>query len=281
MARYALAFDIEKCTGCYSCVLACKDEYAGNDHLPLSAAQPYSEHNWLTIKEVEQGQGTKIKVDYVPMTCQHCENPLCATVAPEGAVYTRADGIVIIDPDKSKGCKEIVEACPYRVVSWNEEAQLAQKCTMCAHMLDNGETTTRCAECCPTGALIFGDLDDPNSEISKFMTEKGDRVEAYKPELGARPVVRYLGLPKVFIAGEVVCADTPAECPGGVKVRIAALDGSMSAETTTDFLGDFEFKNLECNQQYRVTAELQGYAPVELVVRANASKNIGELVLTK
>ena len=72
MARYGIAINVERCTGCHSCFLACKDEYVGNDHLPLSAAQPMSGHEWLRVVEVEHGGGTKVKVDYVPTMCQHC-----------------------------------------------------------------------------------------------------------------------------------------------------------------------------------------------------------------
>jgi Fe-S-cluster-containing dehydrogenase component len=279
MSRYGIAVDIDKCTGCYACFLACKDEYSGNDHLPLSVAQPETGHNWLTIKEVEQGTGTKLKVDYIPLTCQHCENPLCATVAPDGAVYCREDGIVIIDPVKAKGCKEIVNACPYHVVTWNEDLDVAQKCTMCAHMLDSGETTTRCAEVCPTGALVFGDLDDKNSEVSKMLAEKADKVEDYKPEFGTDPVMKYIGLPKFFIAGEVVLSDKKDECPRGLNVTLCLADESKTVVTTTDMFGDFEFKNLEQNKEYTVKVELDGYLPAEATVRTYASANVGELVL--
>lgn len=280
MARYGIAIDIDKCTGCYSCFLACKDEYVGNDYLPTSIAQPEVEHNWMDIKEIEQGTGTKVKLDYIPVTCMHCDNPPCAKVAPEGAVYKRDDGVVIIDPVKAKGCKAIVNACPYNVVTWNEQEQVGQKCTMCVQMLDNGEKTVRCAESCPTGAMVFGDLDDPNSELSKLLDERADKVEDYKPEFGTKPVVKYLNLPKTFITGEVVLADKEDECPKGVNVTLYPADDSKAAVvTTTDTFGDFEFKGLEKNQVYTIKVELDGYQPFEATVRTFASKNVGELVL--
>ena len=171
MARYGIVCDVEKCDGCYSCFLSCKDEYVGNDHPPLSVSQG-EKQSWIRLKEVEYGTGTKIKVDYIPIMCQHCDDPACMKAGPEGAVYKREDGVVIIDPLKAKGAKEIVGACPYNCVFWNEALQLPQKCTMCMHMIESGEKLPRCVECCPTGALVFGDLDDPESEISKLVAEK-------------------------------------------------------------------------------------------------------------
>jgi Fe-S-cluster-containing dehydrogenase component len=181
MARFALAVDVDKCTGCHSCFLACKDEYVGNDYPPISAAQPSSGHKWLRIREIEHGAGTKVKADYVPIMCQHCEEAPCILPDNQGAVYRRKDGIVIIDPEKAKGRREIVDACPYRVIFWNEEKNLPQKCTLCAHMLDAGEKDVRCAESCPTGALVFGDLDDPDSRISQLLDAKTGTLRASNP----------------------------------------------------------------------------------------------------
>ncbi len=278
MAKYGIAIDISKCTGCYNCFLACKDEYVGNDYLPTSIAQPEVEHNWMDIKEIEQGTGTKVKVDYIPVTCMHCDNPPCAKVAPEGAVYKRDDGVVIIDPVKAKGCKEIVNACPYNVVTWNEEQQVAQKCTMCVQMLDSGEKTVRCVESCPTQAMVFGDLDDKDSAISKLLAESKDRVEDYKPEFGTKPIVKYLSLPKYFITGEVVLSDQETECPSELEITMIAEDGETMT-TKTDFFGDFEFKNVTKNQVYTIKVEKEGYLPAEMIVRTYASRNIGEIVL--
>ncbi len=279
MAKYALAIDVTKCNGCYNCFVACKDEFDTNDYLPVSVAQPDGGADWIRLKEVEYGTGWKVKVDYVPIMCQHCENPVCATAAPDGAVYTREDGIVVIDPVKAKGNKDLVNACPYRAIFWNEEKQVAQKCTMCAHMLDNGEKTVRCAEACPTGALMFGDTEDPNSEISKFLAGNKDKLESLMPEHDTKPVTQYMGLPKTFVAGEVVFSDQEKDCAGGVKVVLKTADGNPVAETVTDFLGDFEFTSLENNQEYVVVVEHAGYGSEEVSVKTNASKNLGEIVL--
>lgn len=281
MAKFGFAVDVAKCNGCHNCFITCKDEFDHNDYLPISVAQPAGGQDWIRVQEVEQGSDLKVKVDYIPIMCQHCEDAVCMKAGPEGAVYRRDDGIVIIDPEKAKGHKEIVKACPYRVISWNEEKQLPQKCTMCAHMLDNGETTTRCVESCPTGALMFGDLDDKNSEISKFLAENRDKVEVLRPELEVKPRVKYLGLPKIFIAGEVLLADKPKDCLKGAKLTLKPLNKETVMETTTDFFGDFEFKGLEKNQEYVLKAEYNGYAPVEITVRTNVSKNLNVITLQK
>jgi NAD-dependent dihydropyrimidine dehydrogenase PreA subunit len=203
----------------------------------------------------------------------------CAKAAPEGAVYQRLDGIVIIDPEKARGCKEIVNACPYGAVYWNAESSLPQKCTLCAHMLDAGEKTTRCAEVCPTGALVFGDLEDPGSPVSRVLTEKAGKLESLKPEFGTGPRIKYIKLPKVFIAGEILLSDKLDECANGITVSLADKGGQIIRQTTTDFLGDFSFDGLESNQHYLVKINHGGYFPTEIMVKTPASRNLGELVL--
>ena len=168
MSRFALLIDVSKCSGCYNCFLSCRDEHYGNDYPGYSAPQPLNGQFWLQIREIERGKYPKPKVSYIPMTCMHCEEAPCIDLANDDAVYRRNDGIVMIDPDKAKGQKEIVNACPYRRIYWNKELQIPQKCNLCAHRLDEGEKVPRCVESCPTGALIFGDLDDPESEIARI-----------------------------------------------------------------------------------------------------------------
>jgi tetrathionate reductase subunit B len=106
--RYGMFFDITRCNGCYSCFLACKDEHEGNGHLPVSAATCPG-INLIKINEVEYGTGTRVKVDYVPVPCQQCTDPACMKKFPD-AVYKRPDGVVIIDPARAKGKKELVDA---------------------------------------------------------------------------------------------------------------------------------------------------------------------------
>jgi Fe-S-cluster-containing dehydrogenase component len=253
----------------------------GNDYLPYSVGAADAGPHFYHIQEIEHGSGPKVKLDYQVTYCQHCQDAPCIRKEFGDAVYRRPDGIVIIDPVKAKGNKAIVESCPYGVIAWNEEKQLAQKCTMCAHMLDNGEKVTRCSEACPTQAMIFGDLDDPKSPISIRLAEMAGKAEPLHPEYGTRPTTQYLRLTKPFVAGEVILADKSDECPEGVKVTLTPKAGGDALTTTTDFLGDFEFKWLQKNVEYTLRVERDGYQPLELSVKTDGSPNVGELVLTR
>lgn len=277
MAKYGLLIDITKCNGCYNCFLACRDEHCGNDYPPYAAPQPYSGHFWMRMLERERGSFPKVKVAYTAVPCMHCEKATCVEQAPDGAVYRRPDGIVIIDPVKAKGHKEILSSCPYRVIYWNEELQLPQKCTLCSHLLDQGWKEPRCVEACPTGALLFGDMEDPQSELSKTLKEKP--IEVLHPEYGLNPRVMYIGLPKRFIAGAVVLQDRPNECPEGVNVTLKGSKGTLSIKT--DNYGDFEFEDLEENAEYSLKIEQPGYQPYEITIKTHIDIYLGDITLQK
>ncbi len=276
MTRYGMVIDITKCTGCYNCFLTCRDEFAGNDNPGYAAPQPMSGANWIKLLEKERGQYPKVKVAYTPITCMHCDHASCVKLSPNGAVYRRPDGIVIIDPEKAKGQKELVSLCPYRVIYWNEEKQLPQKCTLCAHLLDKGWKEPRCVEACPTGALVFGDLDDPNSEIAKLMAS--GKTEALHPEYGLKEKVRYIGLPKRFIAGSVVFGDKD-ECAEGIKVTLSG-EGEKQTVKTNNY-GDFEFEGLAADKEYKVKVEAEGYKSQSFAVKTNIDVYLGDIFLTK
>jgi Fe-S-cluster-containing dehydrogenase component len=275
MARYGMAIDINKCNGCYNCFLACKDEFTGNDHPPLSVAQPQAAEPWLKVREIERGVCPKVKVDYVPVPCQQCRRPACIENSPEGAVYRRPDGIVIIDPIKAQGCKEIVSSCPHRLIVWNEDKQVAQKCTFCAHLLDLGWQTPRCVEACPSGALVFGDLDDPESAV--YQLEARSDAEELSPEFDLEPDVFYFGLPKTMITGEVLLADKPDVCAGDVTVEL--MNGGDTRIAMTNYLGDFVFDGLEEKQTYTLRIAHPGYASREIAVKTYTDTDMGEIVL--
>jgi Fe-S-cluster-containing dehydrogenase component len=277
MARLGLLVDVTKCSGCHNCFLACRDEYYANDYSPYSAPQPLEGQFWMQVKEVERGSYPKPKLDYIPLMCVQCEEAPCIAVSADSAVYRRPDGFVIIDPTKAKGQKAIVNSCPYRVVFWNQELDIPQKCTMCAHRLDEGEKQPRCVEACPTGALTFGDLDDPDSEISRFAAAK--KVEAYHPEYGTKPTVMYVGIPKRFVAGEVVRADQRGECAQGASITLEG-DG-LKRETKSDSYGDFEFEDLDKNKAYTITVKLAGYRSQTFSVTTHTDVDLGEIVLEK
>ncbi len=276
MPRYGMVIDVTKCNGCYNCFIACKDEYCGIGHPPYSAAQPMTGQAWMQIRHKERGQFPKVKADYIAVPCMHCENPLCVEMARDGAIYKREDGIVLIDPKKAAGRKELVSSCPYRVIYWNEAENLPQKCTLCAHLLDAGWKEPRCVEACPTGTLVFGDLDDPNSEVSKLLASAA--VEVVHREYGLAEKVRYIGLPKSFVAGSVVLGDTD-EC--AVEATVTLEGSGTTSSVQTDGFGDFEFEGLPANTAFKVIVSAPGYTKVELETKTTASIYLGDIVLKK
>ncbi len=275
--KYGMVIDVTKCNGCYNCFLSCRDEYCGNDYPPYSAAQPSSGHFWMKVVEKERGQYPRVKVAYTSIPCMQCEKPSCVSAALNGGAYQRDDGIVIIDPEKAVGQKEIMNACPYRVIYWNEEKKLPQKCTFCAHLLDKGWKEPRCVEACPTAALLFGDLNDPNSEIANVVAS--GKIEVLHPEYALEPKVKYIGLPKRFIAGEVVFRDKQDESAEGVKVTLKGA--GMEKTTATDNYGDFEFEGLEADKEYTVAVEQKGYTTKKLKTKTKIDIYLGEIVLSK
>jgi len=271
-----MIIDLNKCSGCYNCFLACRDEHYGNDFLPITAAQPFKGHFWMQMIERERGKYPKVKVSFIPKPCMHCDDPPCARASVNGAVYNRPDGIVIIDPEKSAGQKEILSSCPHRVIFWNEQKNIPQKCTLCAHLLDQGWKEPRCVEACPTGALLFGDLNDPNSGISKIWNS--ERAEVFHPEFELKPKVKYIGIPKRFIAGTVIFKDRD-ECAQNAKVT---LTGRWKKQTVrTNNFGDFEFEDLGDGEDFKVKIEHPGYTSQSFKVQTKLDVYLGEILLKR
>jgi Fe-S-cluster-containing dehydrogenase component len=275
MTTYGMIIDINRCNGCYNCFLSCKDEYSGNDYPPFSLALPEAAKPWLVVKEIERGSCPKVKVDYVPVPCLQCAKPACIEKSPEGALYMRPDGVVVIDPEKASGRKEILKSCPHRLITWNEEKQVPQKCSFCVHLLEAGWRAPRCVEACPTGALVFGDLDDPNSAISKLRANIA--AEALSPEFDLSPKVHYANLPKKMITGEVLLADRQDICAKGVTITLKT--GNQIRTGQTDYLGDFEFDGLMGNKSYTIQIAHAGYKPKEISVKTYNDVNLGEIML--
>ena len=278
--KWGLVIDITRCDGCGSCLLSVKDEYTyGNNYPGYSAGQPVNGANWLWLKEVEQGHGDKIKMDYIPVMFPHNRNQKPIPGVPEDAFYVREDGINIIDPEKAKGCKALYEHFKDQgTISWNDELDIPQIYTLDAHRLDEGDIP-RCCDDCPTQAMHWGDLNDPESDVSKFIAEHEGEIEDLFPEEGADYVVRYYKLPKPFVAGEIMVCDSE-DCVEGVKVTLTSECGCQM-ETTTDFFGDFEFKYLKKDAKYTIKAEAEGYKPYEAEIVVDEAKNLGVITLEK
>jgi len=274
--RYGMVIDVAKCSGCYACFLACKDENCGEEFPGYSAGQPMTGQYWINLVEVERGTFPKVRLNHVPVTCAQCENPACLKASQDGAVYKRDDGIVMIDPEKAAGQKQLVSACPYRVIFWNEEKNLPQKCDMCAHLLDDGYKTPRCVEMCPTGCLTFGDLNDPTSEVSRLVAEQ--KPYARHPEYAMGDKVTYLNVPKKFVAGTVVFKETD-KC--AAKVNVTLKGEGVEMNYVTDAFGDFWFEGLESKTSYTVEIAAEGYKKISLNARTHTDVNLGDLFLEK
>jgi Fe-S-cluster-containing dehydrogenase component len=250
-----MAIDLNKCIGCYNCQVACKDEHVYNSFPPIAAEQPNFGHFWLSIEEREQvWDPSHIKVTYIPKPCQHCDDAPCAKAAKDGAVYKRTDGIVIIDPEKAVGQKDLVSSCPYGSIYLNEEKGLPQKCTFCAHLVDDKWQEPRCAQSCPMSCIYFGDVEDPESGIYQFLA--ANQAEAFHPEYGTKPNVYYVGLPKPHLSGTVRLAEGN-ECAADVTVTLTCPDGGKRT-TVTDFFGDFKFRDAP-QGACQISCELAGY----------------------
>ncbi len=244
MTKWNLIIDVAECTNCNVCTLATQDEYVGNEWPGVAAEMPKHGHRWIDIKRKERGQPPLVDVAYVPVMCQHCDDAPCMKAAKNGAVTKRADGIVIIDPEKSKGQKQIMEACPYGVVFWNEEKDIPQAWPFDAHLLDSGWPEPRAATACPTGAFRALKVDD--DEMQRIRAEEG--LEELDPDAATKPRVFYKNLhryTKCFVAGSVASdINGTEECISGATVTLLK-GGEEVAKTQTDAFGDFKIDRLD------------------------------------
>jgi Fe-S-cluster-containing dehydrogenase component len=274
--KWNMVMDVARCHDCNNCFLACKDEYVGNEFPPYSVAQPWSGQRWINILRAEGGQYPKVQVNFLAMPCQQCDRPSCTTA--DGAVYKREDGVVIIDPVKAAGRKEIVDSCPYGAIYWNDEKNIAQKCTGCVHLLEAGWKEPRCAQVCPTGSLRMVLATD--EEMAELIASEG--LAHYRPQLGTQPRVYYKNLHRwtdPFLAGNVVFGDTD-ECAAGAAVRLERA-GEVVAESTANEFGDFLIEKLKAGEDYELSVEVPDYEPTRVPVVLDKSWNMGSVFLQR
>jgi Fe-S-cluster-containing dehydrogenase component len=278
MNKWNLIIDVSKCHSCNNCFLACKDEYFENDFPPYSAAQPRHGHRWIDILRKERGQFSKVDVAYLTLSCMHCDDADCIKAAENGAIYKREDGIVIIDPVKAKGQKAIVDACPYGVIYWNDELDIPQKCTFCAHLLDEGWEKPRCVQACPTGAMEFVHIED--SAMQKRVER--EKLELLHPEYGMEPRVFYKDLyrfNKCFVAGSVALKNID-ECAEGAQVTLKDGAGKVIQTVATNNYGDFKFDQLDAQSgSYNLEVEYPGYGKKVVKVQLKESEDVGTIAL--
>jgi Fe-S-cluster-containing dehydrogenase component len=240
MKQHYLVIDVALCHDCNNCFISCKDEHVGNEWLPYSNEQPIHGHRWMDIQRTERGQYPRIDVAYLPTPCQHCQDAPCVNAHPD-CISKREDGIVLIDPAKAKGNKAIVASCPYGAIYWNEELGVPQKCTLCAHILDDATNEIkmpRCVHSCPTGAMEYFLLEAEEMNIK--IKEEG--LENYRPELSTQGNVFYKNLyrfEKAFIAGALLKDN---DCAEGIEVDLKGQ--GIASSQTTDCFGDFKFDAL-------------------------------------
>lgn len=230
--------DLQKCNGCHDCQIGCKDEHCGNSWLPYAAPQPDTGQFWCKVNEKERGAGSHVRVSYVPTMA--AQDEAIREYAPE-VLMEREDGLIVIDPEKAKGRKDIADK--FDGVYWNEELQIPQGCTGCAHLLDDLDSpirTPRCVDNCPVDAIQFGDEEDFDLSDAERLTETSH--------------VYYKGLPKTFIAATVY---DPQEMEIVEGAKVTAVSDASSFETETDDWGDFWLKEIPA-AEYKVTISKDG-----------------------
>lgn len=205
MARLGMLIDLTRCIGCDACTVACKQENG-------TPADVF----FARVLNIEAGSFPDVRRVYLPVLCNHCEDPACLKACPNKAIFKREDGIVLIDEDRCRGTGACVSACPYGNIILKPEDKwylpedepyetqhvkerikpgVARKCTLCAHRVDDG-LDPACVVACPTTARIFGDLDDEDSRISRYIRDQEEQTGRSPfhllPEAGTKPTMSYL-----------------------------------------------------------------------------------------
>ena len=175
--KYGIVIDASKCIDCKACLIACKVE----NELPEGYWR-----NW--IKPLWDMQGSR-RSEFQPGQCMQCGNPSCVAACPVGATYKGKNGIVVIDPKTCIGCGNCISACPYGARYRNAARHIADKCDFCMHRVERGEAPA-CVVTCPTKTRIFGDLNDPQSEVRRLV-KTGKLVRVIAPHVNTRPHIYY------------------------------------------------------------------------------------------
>lgn len=277
MKKWNLVIDVAKCENCHNCSLAVKDEHIGNSFPGYAAPQPKHGHEWIKIERRVRGEESMVDAAYLPTMCNHCDNAPCRAAAPD-AVHKRDDGIVLIDPEKARGRRDLVDACPYKAIWWNEELQLPQIWIFDAHLLDQRWREPRCAQSCPTGAIQALKVEDS----AMASTASQQSLQVLKGELGTRPRVYYRNLHRFtseFLGGSVTAdVNGVTECVEGAQV-VLQEQTKEKARSVTDTFGDFKFDGLARDGRYSVFVEHSRFGTALVEVPLERSRYLGEIAL--
>jgi Fe-S-cluster-containing dehydrogenase component/formate-dependent nitrite reductase membrane component NrfD len=189
MPNYGFAIDLRKCIGCHACTIACKAEH----QIPIGV-------NRCWVKTVEKGSFPDTRRFFFPVLCNQCTDAPCARICPTSALFKRRDGIVDLNGQACIGCRACMEACPYDQLFIDPNTHTAEKCNFCANRVEN-RLLPSCVSVCPTQCRIFGDLDDPTSEVAQIVQREAFTVR--KPEKGTGPRVFYIAAEESAIRPEV------------------------------------------------------------------------------
>jgi Fe-S-cluster-containing dehydrogenase component len=227
MPRWGMVIDLDRCTGCGACVVACQAE----NNVPINTEDVYHQRRpiaWIRLERYWDGEYPNIKARYIPVPCMHCVNAPCEPVCPVYATYHTTEGINMQVYNRCIGTRYCAVNCPWNVRFFNfwepkwpdslknqlnpdvtvRSRGIMEKCNFCVHRivkahhkarvekrsLRTDEVTTACAQACPTDAIVFGDLDDPNSRVNRLLAQAREEGRVYRllEDLGTEPVVYYL-----------------------------------------------------------------------------------------
>ena len=251
MTRYGMLIDLKSCIGCRACMTACKC----NHDIPVGEYKG-REYYRIWPKEEELGRYPYVVRNFTPLLCMQCAAPPCVEACPiPGAIYKREDGIILVDWEKCDGCRRCIQACPYDAIYLRGDKGVVDKCTFCYELVDRG-LKPECVKACASDAMLFGDLDDPESRISELI--KSLHARPLNPEYGTTPSVYYTAH-----AGRMrgTVWDPMAEKPvQAASVVLKESDTGMSFSTTTDANGVFFFWRLNVGKTYNISIEAEGYS---------------------